>query len=254
MVNNLFAKKRSFGWVKDRYDSRDLIHLVKKKIPDRVILSPVPEAGDQGQEGSCVGWGVGGSLTALAGNKILEWFSPRDVYNGAKFIGGYLDSEGAYPADAYKWVIRKSGGCLLWSLWPYIANKDSFKAPSLTFDVEREKYPILSYYRVTSGINGIISALANKHFVSLGSPWFSKWMSTDKNGVLKRVSVKDSITGGHETYLFGYDKKLQEVYGMNSWGLGWSPFADGGYRMRFDSFDVMKAVQGYDAHYVTVNW
>ena len=209
---------------------------------------------------SCVGWGVGGSLTALAGDKILEWFSPRDVYNGAKFIGGYLDSEGAFPSDAYKWVIRKTGGCLPWSFWPYEANVDSFKAPSLSLDPERAKHPVLHYYRVASGINGIMSALASKHFVSLGCPWFSKWMSTDKNGVLKRVSAKDPLAGGHETYLFGYDRTLQLAFGMNSWSPSWSPLEidgvsyPGGYAMRFDSFDVMKAVQGYDAHHVTVNW
>lgn len=239
-----------FGWVKDKYDHKDYLHLPVRELPDVVDLSQyLPEIRDQGLEGSCVGFGVGGNITALAKKLgvFSEWFSPRDIYNGAKYVGGNLKGEGAEPRDACEWLLKR--GCLLEQYWPYKAHVDSAKVPSSKFNKERLKHPILEYIRVDNGVGGICSALAGGYFVSLGSPWFSKWMS---DGDLPEVTAKDEIAGGHETFLYGYSKSRKHYYGVNSWG-NWGSL-HGKYTMPFSSLDVFKQLGGYDAHYFKVEW
>jgi len=250
------AEKKSFGWRKDKYDRRDYLHkplIPVKELPDAVDLSQfLPEVRDQGQEGSCVGFGIGVNITAWAKRLAIfsEWFSPRDIYNGGKFVGGYLKEEGAYPRDALEWIHEK--GCLLEHFWPYVANVDSHRVPPGSLDPERAKYPVLAYYRVDNGTEGIMSALADGYLVSLGSPWFDKWMETDANGNLPTVKASDYVAGGHETCLYGYDKAKKRFSGINSWSIAWGK--NGCFTMPFQAFDVMKAIEGYDAHYLLVDW
>jgi hypothetical protein len=247
-------KDRRLGWKKDKYDGRDFLHRPVKAIPDEVDLSKfLAPTRNQEDEGSCTGFGIGGNLSSLA--KMLgvytEWFSPRDIYNGGKFVGGYLTEEGAMPRDCFEWL--RSHGALLDSLWPYIANQGSSTAPPSRLDSERAKHPVLEYRRVDNGVDGICGALAEGHFVSIGTPWYEKWMDTDSNGNLAQISINDPVAGGHETFLFGHSRPKKLVFGLNSWN-GWGYNQTGIYRMPFDSFEVFKQVGGYDAHYAIVQW
>lgn len=254
---------RGFGWRKDRYDSRDFLHAPVRTVPDEIDLSPfIPESRGQDEERSCTGFGFGGNLTALAtqlGLTLGEWFSPRWLYNGAKFIGGYLDQEGAESRDVCRWAVAK--GCLLEHFWPYKANVDSFRAPPGEFEPEAAKYPVLKYWRVTNGLDGILSALGDGHFVSIGCPWPDAWMETDSEARLAKITKKAPLAGGHETFLFAASKARGLLAGLNSWRKDWSPTIEwlkkpvsGGYLMPFNSIDVLKQIQGVDLHYFTVEW
>ena len=106
---------------------------------------------------------------------------------------------------------------------------------------------MLSYYRVVDGVSGICEVLANGQYVSIGTPWFEKWMDPI-NGELVEVKFLDMIAGGHETCLYGYDKDKQIFYGINSGGTDWGN--KGFYTMPFSAFDVFKVMGGYDAHYI----
>lgn len=241
------------GWKKDKFDYRDHMHAYKVfLLPNEITLS-IPSVRNQGSEGSCVGHGIGANLTA-EGTKAkvtAEWFSPRWIYNGARYLEGWMDrDDGCYPRDALDWCLKK--GCLPEQFWPYKAGVDTYKVPSSKLDTEASKYPLLEYFRVDNGTSGICNALAQGFCVSIGTPWFSKWMSP-KNGVLLEVKASDSVAGGHETMLYGYNTVSQMFYGMNSWGTSWGK--KGLYTMPFQAFDVMKNTYwGYDAYYVRVNW
>lgn len=247
---------KRLGWRKDKYDSRDYLYvkLPPVKIPDAYsLIEYVPEVRDQGQVGSCVGFGIGGNLTGWA-NKLgvfTSWFSPTWIYNGARYIEGTLTEDaGAYPRDALEWLVDK--GCLLEEFWPYDPYALDTTSPPSRLEPEAARHPLLAYYRVTGGTEGICSALASGHFVSIGVPWFWLWMdSTDGN--LPEVDYdEDDIAGGHEVYLYGYDKAKAVFYGVNSWGTEWGD--KGKFTMPFSAFDVFKQYGGYDAHYVTVDW
>lgn len=246
---------RKLGWHKDRYDSRDWLHrkLVPEEIPDTFSLAEyLPEVRDQGNVGSCVGFGIGGNLTGWAKKLgvFSEWFSPTFIYNGARFIdGSLLEDAGAYPKDALEWLRQK--GCLLEHFWPYDPDALDTTSPPSRFDLEAAKYPLLAYFRVTDGVEGICSALASGHFVSIGVPWFYEWMDAP-DGKLPDIDSQSEVAGGHEVYLYAYDKSLGVFYGVNSWGTEWGD--SGKFTMPMSAFSVFKEIGGYDAHYVLVLW
>jgi C1A family cysteine protease len=241
------------GWKKDKYDKRDYMLKAVGAVPDVVILNEfLPDVRDQGNVGSCVGFGVGANLVGAAKRTgtYTEWFSPTWIYNGARFIDGSLPyDDGCYPRDAMDWI--RDNGCLLEHFWPYNPYALDKTSPSSSLKAEAQKFPIISYYRA-AGVENICAAIAAGHFVSIGTPWFNKWMTTNAAGELASLTQFDSVAGGHETCLYGYDKVKQVFYGVNSWGTDWGN--KGHYVMPFSSFDIFNLNGGYDAHYIQVNW
>ena len=250
----------SMGWRKDVYDSRDYLHKVAvASIPDKVVLDQyLPEVRNQGLVGSCVGFGIGANLTARAKMRgdYIEWFSPTWIYNGARYIEGTLSEDmGCYPRDALDWLLEK--GCLLEHFWPYNPLLLDQKAPPSSLEPEAAKTPLLAYYRVVDSAEGICSAIASGFYVSIGTPWFKKWMNPMpswrclwKNvpGILPEVTALDELIGGHETCLYGYDKAAKLFHGINSWGSTWGD--RGLFYMPFSAIEVFKELGGYDAHYI----
>jgi hypothetical protein len=235
---------RILGWKKDKYSNKDFLHLTNLNIPDTVTLNPV-SIRDQGQLGSCVGFGIGANLTS---KYRVEWFSPTWIYNGARFIEGTLTEDaGCEPRDALDWLVEK--GCLLEHLWKYVDVLDT-RVPPSNFEQEAVKFPLATYYRIVDGIDGICSAIADGKFVSIGTPWFDKWMNIKVDGILPEVTKSDDVVGGHETCLYGYDKIKKVFVGMNSWSTAWGRV--GHYTMQFSSFDVFKELGGYDTHYLSL--
>ena len=246
-----------FGWKKDKFDKRDYLHkprLAAFEIPNHVDLTELlPEVRNQGAVGSCVGFGIGANLVAHAKRLgvYTEWFSPTWIYNGARFLEGTLSEDaGCWPRDALKWLRDK--GCLLEQFWPYNALFLDMTSPPSHLELEASKYPLLDYYRVTGGVDGICSALAEGFYVSIGTPWFQKWQHPKSDGKLVEVSTSDPVSGGHETCLYGYDKSLARFFGINSWGKTWGN--SGLFTIPFQAFSVFNKVGGYDAHYLNVNW
>ena len=253
-------KRLVTGWKKDKFDHRDFLHPTVKvaKLPTSVDMTKwAADVMNQMHQGACVGFGVGGKMTSTAkklGITIpgkVPWWSPSWIYNGARSIEGTLTQDaGAYPRDAYDWLVKM--GILAWDLWPFKDALDKRFPPS-KFNAEAKKHPVIKYYRIVDGANGIMSALAAGNFVSIGQPWFSAWMDVGSDGKLPKVTAKSEVAGGHETFWLGYDNKAKEILGQNSWGTtDWGN--KGRYRMPFSALDAFKANGGYDCHYGQVNW
>ena len=253
----MIKKHNKLSWRKDKYDKRDFIHKVDvgAGIPITYSLaSCCPDVRDQGNLGSCTGFGIGGILTGLSKqqNIYTQWFSPEWIYNGARYIEGTLNEDaGAEPGDCLAWI--KQMGCLLESYWPYNLYILDTRTPPTADDAPASKYPILTYTRVTGGSTGICSALAAGNFVTIGTPWFDSWMNPPITGVLPIVSTTSSLAGGHQTFLYGYDQASKLFFGQNSWGTSWGK--SGTFLMPFAVFDsVFNALGGYDAYYISVSW
>lgn len=244
------------SWIKDKYDSRDfLFKRTIAKVPSSLSLAQYcPDVRDQGNLGSCTGFGIGGILTGIAKqcDVFSQWFSPTWIYNGARYIEGTLKyDDGAEPGDCMSWLKNKGG---LWEeFWPYNPDKLDTTSPPSKFDQIAAEYPILSYSRVTGGSPGICSAIAEGHLVTIGTPWFDSWMDPGPTGILPAVTKRSSVAGGHMTFLFGYDKVTKYFSGQNSWAFDWGK--KGTYFMPFAPFDsVFSSLGGYDAYYITVEW
>lgn len=242
------------GWKKDKYDRRDFLFKPRLAIPDKVsLLDAMPAVRDQGQIGSCVGFGIGANLTALAKRLAVdpEWFSPTWIYNGARFIEGTLPyDEGCFPRNALQWISDK--GCLKEHFWPYHPTRLDKTSPPSTLEPEAAKWPILIYSRITGGADGIMAALAAGKPVSIGNPWFDDWMFTDRNGRLPDVRNTTPPAGGHETIIYGYDRTTGYFLCQNSWGTDWG--TAGRFQMPMSAIPVFQYQGGYDAHTIDVEW
>lgn len=247
---------KKFGWKKDIRDERDYYHkpmfFKLNELPDKIDLSYfLPPVRDQGTVGSCVGHAVGAAICSIKKfqHQYQQWESPGWIYNGGRLLEGTLNKDaGCMPRDALEFV-RKHGQ-LLERDWPYNESKLDTTDP-LKYIKDRAITPFAPmdfvYTRVDNGLQGIMSALAEGHLVTIGTVWFETWMET--NGLLPPADAKINIIGGHETLLYGYNTKEKLLLGMNSWGTDWG--RGGYYLMPFEEIPIFKAVWGYDAYYMT---
>jgi hypothetical protein len=240
------------GWIKDKWDYRDYLYKIPVAVPlpDKVDLSQyLPTVRNQGNVGSCVGFGIGANLVSVVKkqNAYQEWYSPTWIYNGARALeGGIANDTGCSPRDACDWLLKN--GCLLESFWPYDDSKLDKTMPSSERMAQASKYLDFAYYRVVDGVEGIKAALADGHFISIGSPWFHTWMNP-VDGMLPEVTAENGIAGGHETCIYGYDNSINRFLCINSWGKDWGN--RGLFTMSFSAIEVFQQVGGYDAHYFT---
>jgi len=244
---------KPFGWKKDPRDMRDYLHRPTTAVIPDVFLMHIllPSVRDQGNLGSCTGFGIGGNLTCTAKmyGQYSEWFSPTWIYNGGRKIAGdLLVDSGCYPRDNFEFI--RQYGCLLEHFKPYRDTLDKTDPITWGLNEEAAKWPIIEYFRVVDGIDYICNALFEGNFISLGSPWYESWCEVGSDGVLPEDY--SFIAGGHATFLYGYDKKKKVFHGQNSWGSSWG---NGGlFEMPFSAIEQFKKDGGYDAHYPVVRW
>jgi hypothetical protein len=239
------------GWKKDKYDYRDYMYGVKAGIlPSSINLSNLlPVVRNQESMNACVGFGIGANLCGMAKAKGIfsEWYSPQWIWNGARYTEGTLaENVGVYPRDAYDWILKS--GWLIESLWPFSSTALDMYAPSSSRMNQAIKYSKFAYYRVGDGIDGLRSALAEGHPVSIGSPWPTQWYSPQA-GAEPEVTAGDELSGGHETLVYAYNDELKRFYSLNSWGEGWGE--KGTFSWPYSALSVFKAWGGYDAQYMT---
>lgn len=195
-------------------------------LPERIDLSGnFPTPGDQGRQGSCVGWAIGYALKSYQEKMEEGWdlassstvFSPAWIYNQ---INGGRDS-GSSPLNALQLIVD-DGAATLASM-PY-NQRDYTTQPSSEAIAEAAHYKADSFVRVSS-ITQIKNALASKTPVTIG-------IYTDSS--FHRLSGSNSVYNGfngeladehgrHMVTITGYDNNR---FGgafkvINSWGTDW---------------------------------
>ena len=243
-------ENRAYGWLKDPFNPIAKIHRpTMAEYPSYYTMEPYcPNVRNQGGSSSCVGHGVGGTLGTVSKQLgcFQEWDSPNWIYNGARYLEGWLARDcGCYPEDALKWTLDM--GRLLERYWPF----SGFTTSTPTSEGRGEKAfksTGLDYIRVADGVEGLVSALAEGHPVNIGTPWPNVWGGYT-GGILPEINKDADLAGGHDTFLYGYDKSENIFFGQNSWGMSWGN--KGRYKMPMSCFTVFKQMGGYDAHYIT---
>lgn len=197
-------------------------------IPSAVDLSNnFPTPGNQGSQGSCVGWATAYALKSYHEKVEEQWefssnstlFSPAWIYNQ---INGGVDG-GSHPLDALDLIVNNGAATL--ATMPY--DDQNFTAsPSAEAVQEAAFYKAASYARVNT-VNDIRRSIAARNPVTIGIEVFPSF-----NGLVGENSVYNDLSGasegGHAITITGYD---DDRFGgafkvINSWGTGWG---DDGY-------------------------
>ena len=196
--------------------------------PGSVDLSfNFPTPGDQGRQGSCVGWATAYALKSYQEKVEIGWslntashlFSPAFIYN--QIVIG--NDGGAYIYKALNLAVNK--GIATLATMPY-SDQDYVTQPSATAHAEASQYKASTWYRINDTTQ-IKAALINRKPVVCGITIYDSFYNLlGSHSVYNTVS--DQSLGGHAVTIVGYnDNKYGGAFKViNSWSSNWG---DGGY-------------------------
>ena len=218
---------KTYGWVPDLPDHRDLLYRsIRRKrvrVPRSVDLrsncSPVE---NQGALGSC-------TANALAGN--LEFVDIKtdpgfiDVsrlfiyYNERALMHTVGQDSGAMLRDGIK-TLKKQGFCSE-SIWPYVIGQFT-KRPGKNCYAAAKAHRISSYHRILSHAERL-SCLAEGFPFVFGFTVYESFESQTvaRSGTVPMPARSERVMGGHAVLAVGYDEKTRHFLARNSWGAEW---------------------------------
>ena len=182
-----------------------------------------PTPGDQGQQGSCVGWAVGYALKSFQERRERNWtnwddtkrMSPAFVYNQVK-VGGCGD--GARIADALG--LLSSDGSAAWTDQPY-RQEDCDQLPSALTKQNAAMNRIAGWFRVNPQDITIVKAnLSAGMPILVGMGLDRNFQELDGDEIWN--GSPDASALGHAMVVVGYSDKRQAVKVINSWGTAGS--------------------------------
>ncbi|MBX2925987.1 MAG: C1 family peptidase [Chitinophagaceae bacterium] len=206
---------------------------IRNPLPEAANLQRyAPAVGNQGQQGSCVGWS-----SAYAARTILESgrsganaeqikFSPAFLYNQIGLDG----CQGSYLVRAMEFMTKQ--GSVPYDAFPY-TDQDCTQQPPNSLVQQASQFRMRGFNRLTKGnTTDEIDMRAIKENLAQGAPVVIGMMvgeSYMQNMIGKDVWRPESGDasmmgfGGHAQCVVGYDDKK---YGgsfliMNSWGPQW---------------------------------
>lgn len=209
--------------------------LAEGELPEAVsLLEYAPKRGNQGSQGSCVGWS-----SSYAARTILQAatfgdnpddiaFSPSFVYNQIKVAGC---DRGSYINDAMD-LLTNMGDVPL-SAFGYDQSYCD-EQPSSELKQKAKQYRILGYNRLTTGQTFDINYEAMKQNLAQGAPvvvalpvggsfdnmWGKEFWRPNDYDYEQLAEYKNGYGGtfgGHAMCVIGYDNQ-KGVQIMNSWG------------------------------------
>lgn len=253
-ISNVFAKDA----VKGKFENYKLGAMLEKDIKGepkvnlsdkgKVTLpvlvdhsSDTPAVGDQGQQGSCVGWATS-YYKGYQEKKDMSWgnvmFSPAFIYN--QIVVG--EDGGSYPSDAYE-LMMTLGNCKL-STMPYDDN-DYTTQPNSTQLNEAENFKAESWgFLYDTGFNAAKTD-SLKEYLQDDCLTISIPVYADFGTGFYDVATGTNY-GGHALCVVGYDDSKSAFKFINSWGsdYGYSGYGYITYDL-WDSFVTDNAVRSY---------
>ncbi len=197
------------------------------RLPASVDLSgSFPTPGNQGNQGSCVGWATAYALKSYQEKIEINWelnrldhlFSPPFVFNQIK-----INCSGSRIPDALD--LLKNTGAATFDQMPY-TDAECETQPSNAALQQAASFKIRNWGRL-QGVEAIKAELANRRPVVIGIPVYDSFQQLrGANSVYNTLSGANQ--GGHAVTIVGYDDNR---YGgafrvINSWGTDWG---DNGY-------------------------
>ena len=212
-------------------------------LPSKIDLSAnFPTPGNQGQQGSCVGWATAYAAKSYQEKVEMSWslnspehlFSPAFIYNQ---INGGQDN-GSSIVEALRLITGRGAATL--ATMPY-TDRDFTTQPKPTAFEEATKFKAARFQTV-NGTAGIKAALASGQPVVGGIGVFPASFRLQGANSIYNAAL-GSYGGGHAVAIVGYDDNR---YGgafkiINSWGTDWG---DQGYFWLPYSFAFTPVKQG----------
>ena len=188
----------------------------------------LPEIGDQGDVGSCVGWAT--TYYGLTIVKRIEHgkdypvFSPLSTYNRYCFFYHKNPCYGGSQIDGSLEVIKHYGSPLYesYALQNCAYDPDKTKYKDRLFDYERLQH--MNYLQIKSALSNnrpVVIGL-NVYAGGKGNSMNTKFL--DSNGIIKIENFSsDYAVSGHAMCIVGYDDNLGggAFKLVNSWGKEW---------------------------------
>jgi C1A family cysteine protease len=223
-----------FGCLPDLKDPRDEAFLFST-ISKPVVLPPKSDnrslncpVWDQGNEGSCTGFGTNDAVEQwLLKNHKDEFvhLSAKFTYFNGRLVEGTTDQDsGAMIRDVVKATAKY--GLVADIDFPYVAG-DYADVPNKSVYANGKRHIVKSFHRVR-GIEQIRQAIAQGYSVVGGWTLYDNFMRVGSDGILGWPSANDSIAGGHCMKIEDYDDTEQlsgsttgVITALNSWSKTW---------------------------------
>ncbi len=220
-----------YGYRPDSSDPRDFLYKnvvhpdLQAATPTSVDLSSFnTPVRDQGQEGSCVGFGI---------TAHLEWLERRDYnandpqyqvkvmspqflyYQGRVLENTVLSDSGLTIRDGIR-VCAKTG-CAAERMWPY--SKPMTRQPNAKAYTSADAHKISSYYRL-SGLADVLACLMEGFPFVLGVSVYESFESDAalKSGIIPMPRADEALLGGHCMFGCASDVETKYIKVKNSWG------------------------------------
>ena len=225
------AVQRSYGWRKDRRDTRDFKFCAKPEfaahVPQHLNMAPMmAPVYDQGRLGSCTGNAIAAAYEFdLVIQKVPHIFRPSRLYiyfNEREMEGTVNDDAGAEIRDGIK-TLSNNGVCPE-IMWPYSDDGIKFKQrPTPDCYAFGEQHQALIYRSVPQNLAQIQSALALGFPVVFGFNVYDAFegQQVATTGVLNMPTSGEAEQGGHAVLCCGYDNAMNRFIVRNSWGTDW---------------------------------
>jgi C1A family cysteine protease len=213
-------------------------------LPSSLTLSH-PPIGNQGQQGSCVGWGAATTdgiyyyykTGKTSWDKATDIMSPSFVYN--KIKAGSCNA-GASIAKAIKFL--KSTGDCQWNDMIY-TDQSCSAVPGATATADGALHKITSYAAISpSDLTTIKTVLNQNHPVIIGVQVDNNYERLNKTNFTWTPNTS-TILGGHCNTIIGYDDTKQAFYVQNQWGTNWG--SAGFYWISYTMMATNKVMEAY---------
>ncbi|MEO0413857.1 MAG: C1 family peptidase, partial [Verrucomicrobiota bacterium] len=193
-------------------------------VPVHDLSGNFPLPGNQGQQGSCVGWAVSYGLKSFQEQVERKWtidsadkvFSPSFVFNMIKFPGAEAGANFEVALNFLQEV-----GTVPLSEFPY-SDQDFTTKPTNDLIVRGAKYRIQSWSRVSPEFIGEIKGhLLNNYPVLVGCRvgWeFSDHLSGANKSKPFVQKFHDPDLSGHAMVVVGFNDNRNAFKLLNSWG------------------------------------
>lgn len=200
---------------------------LRETLPISVDLeADCPPVYDQGQEGSCTANAIAFVFDFRRKQQGLPFINPsRDFiyYQELKKEGNVGQDLGAFGGDGM--TALQTIGVPPESDWPYTATGYE-RPPTPAALAAAAPHKVITAELLNPKLNGIYElkhALANRLPIAYGIPLYESFESeaVARTGIVPDPKRGESLLGGHETAIIGYDDGKGMFKARNSWSAKW---------------------------------